>query len=385
MKQLFLLTLIACIGTAYAATEPQLTNVFISGHDGYHTYRIPSLLVTKSGTLLAFAEGRKSDEGDAGNIDMLLKRSTDQGKTWGATQIIWDEGSNTCGNPCPVLDRNSGTIWLLMTWNLGDDHESEIIARTSKDTRRVFITHSKDNGLTWTKPNEITTDVKSTNWTWYATGPGAGIQIENGQHNGRLVIPCDHIEADTKHAYSHVIYSDDHGSTWKLGGSSPQPKVNECEVVELAGGKLMLNMRNYSKERRVRQTAISPDGGLSWGNQQYSDELVEPICQASIRRYSWPESNNRSVILFSNPASIKREHLTIRASFDECQTWPAARLLDPRPSAYSCLAPMPDGTIGVLYEAGINKPYENLVFARFAFEWLATTGKDPAPLTDKKP
>lgn len=350
------------------------TNVFVSGRDGYHTYRIPSLLVSARGILLAFAEGRKGGGGDAGDIDLLLKRSVDQGKTWSPTQTVWDDAGNTCGNPCPVLDRTTGIFWLLMTWNRGDDPEPKIIAQTSKDTRRVFVTSSSDDGVTWSKPREITSDTKRTNWTWYATGPGAGIQIEHGPHQGRLVIPCDHIEAGTRRYYSHVIYSDDHGQTWRLGGSTPEHQVNECEVVELTEGRLLLNMRNYDRAQRTRQQAISLDGGLTWGNQRHVPEQIEPICQASIRRFSWPGENRKSAIVFSNPASTKRERLTLRASFDEGQTWPVSRLLDPRPGAYSCLAALPDGSMGILYEAGAKSPYENLVFARFTLEWL-TEGK----------
>ncbi len=352
------------------------TNVFTSGQGGYHTYRIPSLLVTKQGTLLAFAEGRKNGGGDTGDIDLLLKRSTDSGQSWQPMQTVWDDAANTCGNPCPVLDRDTGTISLLLTWNRGDDHEGQIIAQQSKDPRRVFVTSSTDDGATWTKPREITADVKPTNWTWYATGPGAGIQMEHGPHRGRLVIPCDHIEAGTKRYFSHAIYSDDHGQTWKLGGSTPQDKVNECELVELTGGRLMLNMRNYDRNQKTRQTAISADGGVTWTDQRHAGELIEPICQGSIRRHSWPAADRKSVILFSNPGSTaKRERLTIRASYDEGQTWPASRLLDPRPSAYSCLAVLPDGTIGLLYEAGRKNAYENLVFARFNLQWLED-GKD---------
>jgi sialidase-1 len=355
---------------APAAGLRHSTNVYVSRQEGYHTYRIPSLLVSPRGTLLAFAEGRKHGGGDSGEINLLLKRSADQGRTWSAAQTVWADGPNTCGNPCPVVDRDTGTIWLLLTWNRGDDVESRIIAQTSKDTRRVFVTSSTDDGLSWAQPREITADAKLTNWTWYATGPGAGIQIEHGPHRGRLVIPCDHIEAGTRHYYSHVIYSDDHGRTWKLGGTTPQHQVNECEVVELTSGRLLLNMRNYDRNQRMRQQVLSADGGLTWTGQRHVPELTEPICQASIRRYAWPGDNRKSVILFSNPPGAKRERLTLRASFDEGQTWPVSRLLDPRPSAYSCLAVLPDGTIGILYEAGAKSAYENLVFARFDLEWL---------------
>jgi sialidase-1 len=349
--------------------------VFVSGQGGYHTYRIPSLLVTARGTLLAFAEGRKGGSGDAGDIDLLLKRSTDQGQTWQPQQTVWDDGANTCGNPCPVVDRDSGTIWLLMTWNRGDDPEPKIIAQASRDTRRVFVTSSTNDGLTWSRPRDLTAEVKRTHWTWYATGPGAGIQIERGPHRGRLVIPCDHIEAGTRHYYAHVIYSDDRGRTWRLGGSTSQPQVNECEVVELTGDRLLLNLRNYDPNQRTRQQAVSADGGLTWTQQRHVPELLEPICQATIRRHSWPDAGRRSVLLFANPASLRRERITVRASFDEGETWPCSRLLDPRPGAYSCLAVLPDGTIGMLYEAGEKGPYENLVFARFPLAWL--TGAQP--------
>jgi sialidase-1 len=370
-----LLTLLASwtAGAADSAGLVAATNAFVSGQGDYHTYRIPALVVSTRGTLLAFAEGRKGGRGDAGDVDLILKRSADQGRTWQLVQKVWDDGPNTCGNPCPVLDQNTGIIWLLLTWNRGDDVESKIIAQESRDTRHVFVTSSSDDGVTWSTPREITSDVKRTNWTWYATGPGAGIQIEHGWQKGRLLVPCDHIEAGTKLYYSHIIYSDDHGQTWKLGGSTPQDRVNECEVVELTGSRLLLNMRNYVPSERTRQQAVSADGGLTWSDQRHVPELIEPICQASIRRHSWPASDRRGVILFANPASTKRERLTLRASFDEGQTWPVSRLLDPRPSAYSCLVKMPDGSIGILYEAGAESPYENLVFARVTLEWLTST------------
>ena len=344
--------------------------VFTAGEGSYHTYRIPSLIVTTNGTLLAFCEGRKSGRGDAGNIDLILKRSTDKGRTWGDQQIVWDDAGNTCGNPCPVVDRETGTIWLLMTRNRGDDRESEIIDQTSRDTRRVFVSYSTDDGRTWAEPKEITEDVKKPDWTWYATGPGAGIQMDHGAHAGRLIVPCDHIEAGTKHYYSHVIYSDDRGQTWRRGGRTPRHQVNECEVVELAGGRLMLNMRNYDRAQRTRQVAFSDDGGMTWRDQQHAKELIEPICQASIRRHDWPEDGRPGVLLFSNPASTKRENMTVRVSEDDGKTWPVSRVLHSGPSAYSCLAILPDGTAACLYERGEEHPYETITFARMSLEWL---------------
>ncbi len=212
-----------------------------------------------------------------------------------------------------------------MTWNRGDDHERQIIAQTSKDTRRVFVTCSTDDGLTWKDPQEITGDVKQNDWTWYATGPGSGIQIGHGSHKGRLVIPCDHIEAGTKHYYSHIIYSEDHGNSWRLGGTTPRHQVNECEVVELSDGQLMLNMRNYDRTKKNRQVAISDDGGMTWKDQRFDVTLIEPICQAAIERASWAGGGSRSQLLFSNPASRDgRVNMTVRISFDEGLTWPAS-------------------------------------------------------------
>jgi sialidase-1 len=116
-----------------------------SGKNGYHTYRIPAIIVTTKGTLLAFCEGRKDQGNDTGNIDLLISRSLDNGKTWSDQQVIWDDGMNTCGNPCPVVDQETGNIWLFLTWNRGDDHEAQIIDRQSTDTRRVFVMFSSDD------------------------------------------------------------------------------------------------------------------------------------------------------------------------------------------------------------------------------------------------
>jgi sialidase-1 len=299
-----------------------------------------------------------------------MKRSADGGRTWSAQQVVWDDAGNTCGNPSPVVDRKTGTICLLLTWNRGDDREPQIIDLKSKDTRRVFVTSSTDDGLTWAKPREITASVKRTNWTWYATGPGGGIQIERGPHAGRLVVPCDHIEAGTKQYYSHVIYSDDSGATWKLGGRTPNAKVNECTVVELSDGRLMLNMRNYDRAQRQRQVAFSRDGGLTWEDQRFYAALPEPICQASLRRLSWPGGGRGNVILFANPSSpTNRANLTVQASRDDGVTWTQKAVLHPGPSAYSDLAVTRAGRIACLYESGVKSPYERITLA--LFDWVS--------------
>ena len=365
-----------------AALHPAKTDVFVSGNDGYHTYRIPALLVTQEGTLLAFCEGRKSGRGDSGNIDLLLKRSEDAGQTWSPQQVVWDDGGNTCGNPCPVQDRETGTIWLLLTWNHGQDRESEIKKNTSRDTRRVFVAHSTDDGHTWSKPREITATTKRPEWRWYATGPGIGIQLERDPHAGRLLVPCDHslVTPDDPTGYnSHVIYSDDHGRTWQLGGTI-RPAVNECQVVELADETLMMNMRNYDRTQTTRAVATSTDGGLTWSEIHHDAALVEPICQASFIRYTTTARNDRNRLLFSNPGHGergKRRDMTVRLSYDEGRTWPIHRLLWPGPAAYSCLGVLPDGQIACFFEGGRENPYEKIIFARFSRQWLTNTQTEP--------
>jgi sialidase-1 len=358
------------------ALEPfcEQSVVFASGQEGFHTFRIPALITTPSGALLAFCEGRKSSMSDTGEIHLLLKRSLDGGETWQPTQTVAADGPNTVGNPCPVIDRDSGTVWLPLTHNLGDDTEREIIDRTGRGTRSVWVTRSEDDGVTWTAPSDITAAVKSRDWTWYATGPGVGIQLRTG----RMVIPCDYIEAGSERFFSHAIYSDDGGATWQRGGSAGEG-TNECQVVERRDGSLLLNMRNYHESQTNRRaTAASTDGGMTWGPLRYDAALIEPICQASFLRYTLSPPHTRDRLLFSNPASHERVHMTVRLSYDEGETWPVARRLCSGPAAYSCLAVLPDMTIGCLYECGDSHPYETIALARFNLAWL-TDGADREP------
>ncbi|MDY7110429.1 MAG: exo-alpha-sialidase [Planctomycetota bacterium] len=363
------------VGLATLVPEkPFELDLFTSGEENAHTYRIPSLLVTKEGTLLAFCEARRGGQRDTGNIDLIVKRSTDGGRTWSQPQVIFDDGPNTCGNPCAVLEEKTGFIWLLMTHNLGTDSEREIIDQTAEGTRTVWITHSRDDGLTWAAPANITDRVKQPDWTWYATGPGVGIQLRRFPHTGRLVIPCDHIEAGTKKYYSHVIYSDNHGRTWSLGGSSPTDQVNECQVIELTDGRLMLNMRNYDRNRKYRAVCVSDNGGRSWSPYRLGDPLMEPICQASLIRYTPADAPGRPMVLFSNPADTeKRVNMTVRLSYDDGLTWPVSRCIYEGSSAYSCLAVFPDGRIGLLSE---RDNYGRITFSSFTLDWL-TDGKAP--------
>lgn len=331
------------------------TDLFVSGAGNYHTYRIPALISSEKGTLLAFCEGRRGSGSDSGDIDILLRRSTDQGRTWSDAVTILDMGTDTAGNPCPVVDRRSGTIFLLLTSNPGNVTERQIIDQTVPQSRRVWVASSGDDGQTWSEPAEITASVKESSWTWYATGPGVGIQLRGG----RLVVPCDHAQAVTKEFYSHCILSDDYGRTWRHGGRTTG-KTNECQAAELSDGSLLLNMRSYYG-RNQRAVARSSDGGVSWGEVTHDAALPEPVCQASLIRAG-------KLLLFSNPASVRRENMTVRASRDDGKTWPLRLVLESGPSAYSCLAPVSRNRFACLYERGTKGSYERICFALFGPE-----------------
>ena len=350
-----------------AARDPRYTEVYTSGEKGYNTFRIPSIIATSRGTLLAFAEARRDGGGDAGDIDLVLKRSLDGGQTWSPLQVIGDNGPNTFGNPCPVVDRTTGTIWLLTTQNRGTDREKDLIAGTSQAGRSVAVLRSTDDGVTWSAPVDITASVKQPYWTWYATGPGVAIQTRTG----RLVIPGNHAVPGTAIHHSHVVFSDDGGRSWQIGGSA-DPGTNESQVVELADGRLMLNMRNHPpRAENFRMVATSDDGGRTWSQAKPDRALVEPPAQASLLRLTTAAADGRNRLLFSNPASARRERMTVRMSEDEGATWPVSRVVHEGPAAYSSLVVLPDRSIGLLVERGDRSPYEKITFVRLTLEWLS--------------
>ena len=298
---------------------PRLTDVYVSGDGGYHTFRIPAVIATRSGTLLAFAEARRLGASDAGDIDLVVKRSSDGGQSWSALAVVGDNGPNTFGNPCPVLDRTTGALWLLSTHNRGTDREKDIIAGTSQASRTVWAMRTMDDGLTWSAPVEITASVKRPDWTWYATGPGVGIQTRSG----RLVIPANHAEAGSGIHRSHIVYSDDGGEHWTLGASA-DPGTNESQVVELSDGRLMLNMRNHPPlPDNFRMVAISGDGGRTLSKARPDRVLVEPPAQASLIRLA-ARQGHRQRLLFANPASRARERLTVGSATTRGRSGPSA-------------------------------------------------------------
>lgn len=369
------------------AEEPALEKVdlFIGGEDGYTAYRIPGMVVTPKGAVLAYCEARRTSSADWGDIEVLLRRSVDGGKTWDPPRKIAHKGApvprsrfshgrkyrsdteQTVNNPAAVIEAATGRIYFLYCIEYG----------------ACFVMHSDDDGVSWSEPADITSTFDQFRpefpWTVIATGPGHGIQLKSG----RLVMPVWLSSgAGGKHRPSvvSVIFSDDRGTSWRRGAiaiPNNEEFVNPSETtaVELSDGTVMLNARNESKPNR-RLIVTSPDGATSWSAPQFDEALLEPICLGSLLRLPTDSAEDR--LLFANPHSLKRDangnvipgsgprgNLSIKLSNDGGKTWPIMKTLEPGPSAYSDLASLPDGTVLCFYERGTK-----LTIARIDPHWL---------------
>jgi sialidase-1 len=344
------LTLLLAAAGALAAADPTVIDLYSAGTGGYHTYRIPALLATKKGTLLAFCEGRKKSGGDAGDIDLLLRRSRDGGRTWTAASIVQEEGGDapiTIGNPAPVQDRKTVVVHLMFTRN----------------NQRIFATSSRDEGGSWSAPVEISGALRAFDFAWarLGAGPGHAIQLRGG----RLLVPVwlnDKVRGNYRSA---AVYSDDGGRTWKAGGIVPaaEPDFNECMFRERADGAVAVTLRSRAHHRYV---ALSRDGGATWGDPKPVEALPDPVCQGSILSIDGRRA------IFANAADPKRRvNLRLRASDDDGETWPRGKTLHAGPAAYSDLARGRRSEVLVLFEAGEKSPYQTIRFARVPYGWLA--------------
>lgn len=398
------------------------TSVFRNGEDGIAGYRIPTIIKAANGDLLAFAEGRVDTVSDSAKVQRIVcKRSKDNGKTWGKLQIvaknIVDGEEFACQEPSPVMDMVHGTGRIVLVFIRNETNEWTLIE--GKGVRRVCCMFSDDHGATWYGDSDITLQVhrpyspdylhrysnaapaENREENWFKTIParGHGIQLEqktNGKDlRGRLIYAgnLSRGEKDLFNSECYVFWSDDLGKTWEIGGILEEPRengrsakgLNEAMAVELDGGGIMVNARNYEGSISVGKRAVARGHFDGEGNVHFEPitedpALIEPPCQASITRYTFSdeiELGGKSRILFSNPAHERdRINLTVRMSYDDGKTWPVGKVIDAGPSSYSDLVVMDDYSIGVFYERGNQG---GLWFARFGAEWL-TDGLDGALL-----
>ena len=334
------------------------TEVFTSGSEGYHTFRIPSLAIASNGTILAICEGRRHGRDDFYANYLVLKRSKDNGTTWEDLQVLTGNEETTHHNPTVIMDYQTETVWLGYCL----------------DGFYIYMMSSDDYGETWSEPTDITRDVNLSNWRGYHLTPGHGIQLQNGT----LMIPADHTEGlrqDWIFRHSHVILSDDHGVSWKLGGVLKEG-TDECGIVETQDGGIYMTIRTSRRDDKRRYCSRSDDGGMTWSEPVGIDAISDPNCQASIVRYTDVSTHDRNRIILTNINNTEtRDHITVRLSYDEGQTWPVSKTLYVGPSAYSDLAVGPDMMINCFYERGNGDPYESIRLAQFNLEWL-TDGTD---------
>ena len=277
---------------AAAPAAPQLVTVFTNGQEGYSAYRIPSLIRTKGGTLLAFAEGRMSLRDHAEN-DLVLKRSTNGGLTWGALQLVAEDGTNALGNPTAVVVRDTGRVLLMyQRYAKGfDEHKAEP-GLDGPRICRTWLQHSDDDGATWSKPREITASVKRpTEVTSTATGPGIGIQLRRGPHAGRILMPFNQGPYGKWKVYA--VFSDDQGATWRYGATAEEGAAghaNEVQFAELNEGSVMLNARNQGDGLKQRKISVSRDGGATWSATQHDAALSRRLRLARVMRLTRDET-----------------------------------------------------------------------------------------------
>lgn len=376
-----------------AAAEPRLdkTNLFTAGEGGYRLYRIPGILLTPKGSLLAYCEARHAPRWVAGHdwarMDILVRRSTDGGDTWSTPYKLVEPPGDVVLNPVAVEKQlcKPGDITLHNAVGIADHETGRVHFLCGVEYNRCYHLYSDDDGLTFSEPVEITETFEAFrprfDWRVIACGPGHGLQLRTG----RFVVPVWLSTGAESNGHepnvAASIYSDDHGATWQAGDIALAPpggcNANETTAVELANGRVMFNVRNdvpHGRSKFYRAVLTSPDGATSWTEPRYDTALPEPICMGSLARVTTPE---RDVLLFCNPdnaRSLERKNVTVRLSDDRGETWPVSRVLEPGRSGYSDMAVGPDGTIYCFYERGTfterHLDTRHLCVARFSLAWV---------------
>ena len=355
------LCLCGCGGGAPSHFEGPVA-LFPAGEEGYHSFRIPAIVRTQEGTLLAFCEARKNSHKDHGDIDLVVKRSEDGGVSWSGMSAIWNDGENCCSSPTPVVLDN-GRILLLCTW------------KTTAEPFHYFDIHwcqfySDDDGRTWNGPRPISEGLVEPDWIMACVGPGHAIQLQKGAHKGRIIASCYHQwegEGKLWQGRSFFIYSDDGGESWTRGAFSGRGG-NECMSAELSNGDIMLNMREFKRwadtsgVRYMRLVSISTDGGETLGDIAYDPQLPEAICEGSIIRYTHRHEKD-DWLLFANPTTPEaRTELKVKLSKDRGANWQEIYDGPYAKEAYSDMVELPDGSVGILYEAGDSTSHDCIAF-----------------------
>ena len=369
----------------------QKIDLFEAGVSGYATYRIPGIVVTGKGTLLAYCEARKSLQGDWGAIDIMIRRSPDGGVTWSTQRKLVNSEGKVAQNPMALKQNlaKEGEITVNNPVAIADRQTNAVHFLYCIEYARCYYMRSDDDGRSFTKPIDITGTFdafrKDYDWKVLATGPGHGIQLKNG----RLLVPVWLSTGTGGHAHRpscvSLIYSDDHGRTWRRGQivvAHPDPvNPSETVAVQLQDGRVMFNIRHESKPR-FRGVCTSPDGVAGWSGIEYDEQLPEPVCMGSIIRFTERPAHKKNRILFANPhnpANRERKNVTVKLSDDEGGTWPVAKTIEPGISGYCDLAVGPEGFAYCFYErASVDDSHyrpASLTLARFNLEWL-TDGRD---------
>ncbi|MFF7467790.1 exo-alpha-sialidase [Streptomyces sp. NPDC008092] len=364
---------------------------YVSGAGGYVSYRIPAVVRSRGGTLLAFAEGRVDGRADHGDIDVVLRRSWDGGCTWGRLQVVAAGDGNTRGNPSPVVDPRTGNIVLVTSYHSGDVTEAQILRgeATGALGRRVFVQTSEDDGRSFSAPREITSAVKRPGWRWYATGPGHAVALTRGEHAGRLVVPANHSSAppagsadtgqEPRYYGAHAIYSDDGGTSWHLGFADDSYdgvyNANESTAAQLPDGRLYFNARNQKgTSSGNRLDAYSSDGGadLDRGYAEQRSLNDVPLVEGSVLQLAGESGD----LLFSGPSvPTDRAAMALWSSTDGGRSFAKALTLSARKAGYSDLVQADGDRVGILYETGARTAYESIVFRRVPLTELSAAGR----------